>query len=226
MQTRFITTGGTDFIHLFGCGRDGTADAQIGTLIGEASAALAAQGLALDNAVLHRIFASDRESREGIYETRARLLAGAQRTASSSFVATAKLAPEAMIALEMIAFLPKNPKSRRIVEFDPPRRYAHYVVQDGWQFLSGMAEGGNNMDAEFARSLRAVETALGREKTNWSRVTEITIFLERGHGSLGWLRERLANALPAHRARLTVIPVDGLASTDKHIEIEAVARLP
>ena len=64
----------------------------------------------------------------------------------------------------------------------------------------------------------------GREKTHWSSVTEITIFLERGHGSVGWLRERLANALP-FAGRVTVIPVDGLASTDKHIEIEAVARL-
>jgi enamine deaminase RidA (YjgF/YER057c/UK114 family) len=225
MQAKLITIGGTDFVHLSGCGSGGTADQQIGVLIGEAEKALAAQGMALDNAVLHRIFAADRESREGIYETRARLLAGTKRTASSSFIAPAKLVPGARIALEMIAFRPKDPKSRRIVEFDPPRRYAHYVIQDRWMFLSGMAEGGNNMDAQFARSLRVIETALGREKTNWSSVTEITIFLERGHGSVGWLREKLANALP-FAGRVTVVPVDGLASTDKHIEIEAVARLP
>ena len=95
MQAKLITAGGTDFVHLFGCGSSGTADSQIGTLIGEAEKALAAQGMALDNAVLHRIFAADRESREGIYETRTRLLSGTKRTASSSFIAPAKLAPGA-----------------------------------------------------------------------------------------------------------------------------------
>ena len=156
MQAKLITTGGTDFVHLFGCGSGGTADAQIGTLIGEAEKALAAQGMALDNAMLHRIFAADRESREGIYETRARLLSGTRRTASSSFIAPAKLVPGARIALEMIAFRPKDAKSRRIVEFDPPRRYAHYVIQDRWMFLSGMA------------ARRPIGRASPRSRSSWS----------------------------------------------------------
>ncbi len=67
------------------------------------------------------------------------------------------------MAVEFYAVRPRDPSSRRIVDFDPPRRYAHYLCVDDWLFLSGMAEEGETMDLQFDRAFAQVQAASMRK---------------------------------------------------------------
>ena len=225
MQTKLLCWGGTKFLSLYGEGGRGSPSEQLETVILGFERALSSHGLALEDAVFHRLWARDRATRDGVNEPRARLLAGDRRTASSSFISADHIVSGNAVAMEMIAFKAKAPKGRRLVDFTPPRRYAHYMVQDDWLFLSGMAEDAPTMDGQFDRAFAAVEAALAREKTDWSRVREANLFLERGKAETGWLEDRFKSAAQPLPPRITFEVVDGLASPEKNLEIEIVTAI-
>jgi enamine deaminase RidA (YjgF/YER057c/UK114 family) len=222
MQVTRTVWGNTIFISIRGENHEGSFE----NLIEHLSAELAECGLRLDDVVFHRLWTRDRSLRERISAPRERLLGGSRKSATSSFVSATHILSEGFLALEMIACKAKAPLSRRVVEFSPPRAYAHYLVQDDWLFLSGMAENAPTMEEQFEAAFAEVERALAQERIDWRSVQEASLFLEKGSADLTWLEDRFRNAVRRFPQRVNFELVDGLASIEKKLEIEIIARLP
>lgn len=189
------------------------------------AAVAAQQGCTLADAVFHRLWTSTRDVRDACAAPRAQYFSGENRTASSSFVSKRHAPGEFGVALDVAFLVGAAQGGKRIVDFDPPRRYAHYVVAQDCLILSGMAESGPTVEAQFAQSLQQIEMAFEREGASWSSTWQVGLFLEMGHGDLTDMKTRLERAVPVQPERVTVEFVEGLASPDKHLEIEAIARI-
>lgn len=215
----------TELVGLTGEGDAALSPAdQLAALVAAAEAALAPDGLSLDDLVYQRLWLRDRALRGEIDGPRAALLGGRRRCASSSFMDRSRLRAGGAVALDLLIQKPAGGE-RRLVEFDPPRRYAWYLMRDGWQHVSGMAETGDGLEAQFAAAAAAVEDALAAEGRGWAQVTAVRLFLERGEGSEDWLRDNLINRSKIDHQIIDFKYVDGLASAEKHLEIEVTARL-
>lgn len=173
----------------------------------------------------HRIWTRTRPARDASNDVRASLITGSRRCATSSFISEDIFVSGGDVAIELIAQHPSPSNRRRLVDFDPPRRYAHYLVQDGLLFLSGMAESGATLDQQFTNAFGEVTRAMKMENISWENVLSSSLFIERGHGGPAWLIDRLRGAMPLTLPYLECVEVDGLASTDKHLEIEITATL-
>lgn len=221
-----IVWGGHGLVSLYGEGRRSRSAAeQLADVFAAIDQQLLGLGLTLENAVRHRIWTRDRPAREASNEIRASLIAGNRRCATSSFISRDIFASDGDVAVELIAQIPALTPHRRLVDFDPPRRYAYYIVQDGLLFLSGMAEEGATLDEQFDRAFAEVRRAMTIEKIDWSDVLSAGLFIERGQGEPGWLLNRFRAAVPVAVPYVDCTPVDGLGSPGKHLEIEITARL-
>lgn len=215
----------TELWRLSGEGQAGLAPLeQLAGLVDDCAALLAGQELALENLVHQRLWLRERSMRAKIDEPRRILLGEARRAASSSFISAARFAKGGDVALDLLVQRPVDHGSRRLVEFAPPRRYAWYILQDGWQHFSGMAETAANLPMQFDAACEEIERGLIAEGRHWATVTEAHLFLERGTGDEAWLRQSFAKRSGLAPSRIAFDWVDGLASTDKHLEIEAIAR--
>lgn len=197
---------------------------QLAALVDEASTLLGREGLSLENLVHQRLWLRERGLREEIDGARRDLLGGARRCASSSFYCAARIRSGASVVLDLLAQHPTARGARRIVDFAPPRRYAWYLLQDGWQHFSGMAESANGIAAQFDAACGQIERGLAAEGRGWRAATAARLFLERGQGEENWLRKAFAERSGLAPNLVAFDWVDGLASTDKHLEIEVVAR--
>lgn len=205
--------------------RDERAHGLFEPLIQRIAAAAEHEGCTLADAVFHRLWTSSREVRDTCADARAKYFSGPDRTASSSFISASRAPGPNAIAIE-VTFLAGAPGNvKRVVEFTPPRRYAHYAVVGSSLYLSGMAEEGQTLEMQFELSLQQIQRALEQEATGWSHVRRVNMFLEKGQGSLPGLKSMLRAALPDQPQELTFEFVDGLASPGKHFEIEAIAKL-
>jgi len=197
---------------------------QLAVLVDDCAVLLAKQELALENLVHQRLWLRDRAMRAEIDEPRRILLGEARRAASSSFISAARFAQGGDVALDLLVQRPVDRGSRRLVDFTPPRRYAWYLLQDGWQHFSGMAETGASLVLQFDAACGEIERGLLSEGRGWDALTEAHLFLQRGRGDEAWLRQAFAKRSGLAPPRIAFDWVDGLASADKHLEIEAVAR--
>lgn len=221
-----ISWGGHSLLSLYGEGRSGRAPAeQLTEVFGTLDRQLREQGLSLDNAVRHRLWTRTREARDASNEARARLIAGHRRCATSSFIDRNIFVSDGDVAVELIAQYPAAAPDRRLVDFSPPRRYARYLVQDGLMFVSGMAEEGATLETQFDNAMREVAVAMSCESVDWRDVFSAQLFLERGDTDPTWLLQRFRAAVGFDLPYLDCQEVDGLASPDKHLEIEITARL-
>ncbi len=221
-----IEWGGRELVSLYGEGRRGRSAAeQLSDVFAALDQQLRGLGLSLENAVRHRIWTRDRAARDASNDIRARLIAGNRRCATSSFIASDIFASDGDVAVELIAQFPAPTPHRRLVDFDPPRRYAYYIVQDGLLFLSGMAEEGATLDEQFDRAFAELRRAMTLEKIDWSDVVSAGLFIERGQGEPRWLLDRFRAAVPVTVPYVDCTPVDGLGTPSKHLEIEITARL-
>lgn len=223
-QLRHVYLQGAQIIEARASGTGPSPAAQLENAVAACRAALASEGVSPGETVLTRLWMQDRESGATLNEARDRLLRNTFRTASSSFFSRGRTPEGASVAVEFHAVRPKAPESRRIVEFDPPRRYAHYLVVDDWLFISGMAEEADTMDSQFERAFGQVQAALDAEGFKWSDVLSVSLFLERGKAEGGWLLDRFRRAAPIEPPALSLEIVDGLANTPKHLEIEIIAK--
>lgn len=202
----------------------GDPGAQLEQAVADCRAALAQEGLSHGDVALTRLWMSDRDSGAKLNEARERLLRGPFRSASSSFFSHQRMSEGGNVAIEFYAVRPHAAGGRHIVDFDPPRRYAHYLADGDWLFLSGMAEEGETMDIQFDRAFAQVEAALARARFAWKDVCSASLFLQRGTAESGWLLDRFARAAPAEPPVVTFEIVDELANTPKHLEIEVIAK--
>lgn len=226
MIVKHMRSAGLRLIGLSGEGIPGLTPAdQLAGLLDAFDKRLRQDGLALENAVRHRLWTRDRRARDESNDIRARLISGNRRCATSSFIDRDRFASAGDVAIELWAQYPASTQRRRLVDFDPPRRYAHYLVQDGVFHLSGMAEPGATLDAQFDNAFGEVIRAMEMEKVAWPDVLSASLFVERGQGEPRWMMERFRKAAGAELPFVECEAVDGLASVDKHLEIEITARI-
>lgn len=226
MVMKSMTWAGRELVSLYGEGQAGRApDEQLRDIFAGFEQELNGIGLSLDNGVRHRLWTRTREAREASNDIRAQLIAGNRRCATSSFISRDIFAAGGDVAVEMIAQVPAATPVRRLVDFSPPRRYARYLVQDGLMFVSGMAEEGDSLEAQFDRAMEEVIVAMRRELVAWNDVFSGQLFLERGDVDPTWLLQRFRDAVGADLPHLDCKEVDGLASPGKHLEIEITAKL-
>lgn len=204
----------------------GSPAEQLERAIADCHAALESQGLSPRDVVLTRLWMSDRDSGATLNEVRDRMRRAQFRSASSSFFSRGRMPDGANVYLEFYALRMEVNADRRIVDFDPPRRYAHYIAAGDWLFLSGMAEEADTTDAQFERAFAQVEAALEAERFAWEDVLSASLFLQRGKATPDWMLKRFRDAAPVEPPVLTFEEVDELANTPKHLEIEIVARRP
>jgi enamine deaminase RidA (YjgF/YER057c/UK114 family) len=221
MLVKSIHIAGREFVALYGEGRAGdSAGDQVTDLIAAFDAELGTHGLGLDNAVRQRLWMRDRSVRAEANAARSKALSGQRRSSSSSFFSAGRFLGSGDVAIDLIAQRPHATPARRAVEFEPPVNYLYYLVQDSVLFMSGIAVEAVTLDQQFTEILRVINTALGTENVDWRDVVHASVFLERGHETLDWVRERLAREIPALAAVVDYELVDGLANPGKHLEIE------
>ena len=162
-ETRRIFLRGGEIFYASSTVGAGSPGAQLDQAVTECREALAAEGLSASDLALVRLWMNDRDSAAQLDSVRDSLLRKAHRAASSSFFSRNRMAKDGVVAVEFYAVRPRDPSSRRIVDFDPPRRYAHYLCVDDWLFLSGMAEEGETMDLQFDRAFTQVQARLDAE---------------------------------------------------------------
>lgn len=222
-----ITWAHHALVSLYGEGRHGhTPAVQLTDVFGRLDRQLREAGLSLENAVRHRLWTRDRRTRDETNEMRASLISGNRRCATSSFISRDIFAGDGDVAVELIAQIPAAIPHRRLVDFEPARRYAHYLIQDGLLFLSGMAEEGATLDAQFGNAFHEVTRAMRIENIAWDAVLSASLFIERNFENPAWLLERFRTAAPVAVPYVECTVVDGLASPGKHLEIEITAKLP
>jgi enamine deaminase RidA (YjgF/YER057c/UK114 family) len=214
-----------DFFNLTGEGPAGLSPLeQLTTLVDAFVSALAAQQMTLETVVHQRVWLRDRALRDSVDGPRRTMLGGARRAASSSFFSASRFRAGSSVALELLAQRPIAGGERRLVDFTPPRRYAWYLMQDGWQHFSGMAEPGASLAEQFESACEEIERGLAAEGRDWKAVMQARLFLERGQGDESWLRHLFRKRAGLAADKVAFDWVDSLASPNKHLEIEAVAR--
>ena len=138
-------------------GASGAPGKQLESVVAACRAALAEEGLSNVDVALSRLWMRDRESAAALNDERERLLRGEFRSASSSFFSRQRMSGEGVVAVEFYAVRPLDRSTRKIVTFDPPRRYAHYLAVDDWLFLSGMV-GAARIEDAVSRYVQAVKS--------------------------------------------------------------------
>lgn len=211
------------FYTLQGEGRNGTAVQQIEDLFDQAELMLQRYSLTMEDAVFIRFWMRDRSISDAVRTVRMRRLSGTRRVASSSFFDKDHFLSTGQVAIDLIAMPPALPPAKRLVDFDPPRRYAHYLVQDGWLFLSGMAEQAVDLIGQLAAIFEQIERALTAEEMDWSHVQLVDIYVERDLVDAAGVLEKLITTAGTELEMITIQIVDGLASTNKNLEIEVIA---
>lgn len=225
--SRIYLRGGEIVVARAAGSRDGVGGEpgeQLERAVADCREALAQEGLSDRDVALTRIWMSDRDSAAKLEDARERLRRSPFRPASSSFFSRQRMREGGNVAVEFYAARSQAAAERRIVDFDPPRRYAHYLSTGDWLFLSGMAEEGETMDLQFDRAFAQVQAALEREGFAWADVCSAALFLQRGKAEPDWFLDRFRRTAPLAPPIVTFELVDELANTPKHLEIEIVAR--
>lgn len=215
---------GREIIHVSAGGASGEPGKQLESVVEACRAALSEEGVSNVDVALSRLWMRDRQSAAALDSERDRLLRGEFRSASSSFFSRQRMSGEGVVAVEFYAVRPLDRSTRKIVTFDPPRRYAHYLSIDDWLFLSGMAEEGDTMVIQFDKAFAQVQSALDLEGVSWGDVLSASLFLQRRKATPDWMLERFRQAAPVQPQIVTFEVVDELANTPKHLEIEVIVQ--
>lgn len=226
MKVEWVRSRSLEYVCLSGEGQNGTPGQQLEHLFKECSEIIESYGLTMPDAIFHRLWLRSRSAREEVADARSKLFTGPCRTASSSFFSQGRFAGQGDVALELIALSDKSARPKRVVEFSPARRYAHYACRGQALFMSGMAEEGPTLQKQFDLAFQQVEAGLSAEGLHWRHVSKAHFFLERSKAELSWLRQAFEVALGQTMPdQVTYEYVDALASPGKHLEIEVVAAL-
>ncbi len=181
-------------------------------------------GGGLSDLVFVRFWVRSRSMNEEVRAIRREMIDDNFRIATSSFIDGAVFQGNGDVRAEALICSDIKPRGRRIVEFDPPRRYPHYLEQKEGLFMSGMAEVGATHEDQCEANIRLLNQALRECGLTWQHVSQLQIFRERSQNiDLTMVLKMLANECDLSSIYVTHYEVDGLASTNKHLEIELFA---
>src|SRR5690242_20143692 len=129
MQVRLFRWLEREFVEIAAEGRAGVAaDVTTDELFRNFDNQLRSLGLSLDHAVRVRVWGRDKDARTSATAARSKILTGARKVASSSFISQQWFDSAATAGLELLVMKPlKHNPERRPVEFEPARNYLCYL---------------------------------------------------------------------------------------------------
>jgi enamine deaminase RidA (YjgF/YER057c/UK114 family) len=226
MQVRLFNWLGREFIEISGEGKAGiAADRATEELFNRFEKKLRAHDFSLDDAVRVRVWGRDKTARVLATAVRAKILVGNHRVASSSFISEEWFESDGVTGLELLAMRPaKGSAERRAVDFSPARNYLCYLRYDPVLFFSGLTSDAATLDEQVPNILLSLANAFAVSGASWSKVTKLSIYLQRSQDLLA-LRRLLANGPRPDVPEVEISLVDGFAADNYLIEIEATALL-
>jgi enamine deaminase RidA (YjgF/YER057c/UK114 family) len=226
MQVRLFNWLGREFIEISGEGKAGiAADRATEELFNRFEKKLKAHDFSLDDAVRVRVWGRDKAARVLATAARAKILVGNHRVASSSFISEEWFESDGVAGLELLAMRPaKGGAERRAVDFSPARNYLCYLRYDSVLFFSGLTSDAATLDEQVPNILLSLANAFAVSGVSWSKVTKLSIYLQRNQG-LPALRKLLAKGPRPDVPEIEVSLTDGFAGDNYLIEIEATALM-
>ncbi len=215
---------GHEFIVLSGeAPAAGDAGTQTRALFGHFSEALSRHGLSLADTVRSRLFSRDRATRDLGSSVRVEVLSGPARCATSSYIAPARLASGADIAMDLIALRPRPGLEKKIRENDPPRTPCRYLTCGPLMILSGQTCTDPGLETQVAGDiLPRIKGYLAEANSSWDQVAEANCYLHESQtpDAMRALFERVAGRLPP---RFACHRVAGYSAPGKLVEVEVTA---
>lgn len=205
-------------------GKTGTPAEQMHHVLTEIGGECAELGGTLSDLVFARFWMRSRDVSQEARAVRTKMLDEHTRICTSSFFDESVFAGNGDVKVEALYCPPECRAGRKTVEFDPPRRYLHYLVQANGLFTSGMAEPGATTKDQADVCIDLLTKALHAEDMTWQDVLFVQVFAQRGQCTdPETIIDSLNQCCDLDQVMLSVMDVDGLASTDKHLEIEIIA---
>lgn len=225
MQVRLFRSLEREFVEIAAEGRGGiAADVATDELFRKFEAELGICGLSLDNCVRVRIWGRDKDARALATAARSKLLTGARKAASSSFVSSQWFDSDATAGLELLAMKPLNQNAeRRPMEFEPARNYLYYLHFDSVVFYSGYTSEAGTLVEQVADVLKAItgaRAASGGLSHDFARTGVVSVFLRRDQ-SFDVVKAMLAKESWIDPEKVDYRLVDGFAGEKYLLEIEA-----
>jgi enamine deaminase RidA (YjgF/YER057c/UK114 family) len=226
METKIFSRLDREFVEICGEASSGVAvETATAGLFQKFAETLSTLGLSLDDTVRIRVFGRDKTARTLATAVRSKVLSGHRRAASSSFISDEWFDSNAMAGLELLATRQRPSTSARFpVDFEPARNYLCYLEFDELLFFSGFTSEAATLDQQISEVLETLDNAFVSAKTNWSRVTKLSLLLQSG-SNIELVKRKLAQANRLIVPEIEFTFVDGFAGENYLVEIEATALL-
>jgi len=225
MQVRLWSWLDREFVEISAEGRGGVAaEVATGEMFRRVDNELQSHGLSLDHAVRVRVWGRDKDARTLATAARSKILTGARKVASSSFISQQWFDSEASASLELLAMKPlKHDAERRPVEFEPARNYLCYLRFDSVVFYSGYTSESDSLKEQVADVLKAITSARaasGGLTHDFAKTGRLSVFLRRDQ-NVDAVRAILAKENWINLEKVDYRLVDGFAGEKYLLEIEA-----
>ena len=196
-------------------------DAGVDGILDRIAEGIGRLGLSLDDTVRTRLWARDRESRNLGSQARSRRMSGKARSASSSYIAPARLDSDAGVALDFLAM--RSDGEKKLVEYDPPIVPLRYLDLEGRVFLSGVTSTTGNLPQQVSEICGLIGGSLEHAGTSWEQVVRVSFFLHHEEDPAA-LKQAFHEAakVPAEYTECSF--VEGYSAVGKLIEIEVTAQ--
>jgi enamine deaminase RidA (YjgF/YER057c/UK114 family) len=226
MKSRVLIEHEREFIELACEGTPaGTVEEETRNIFRRVDKELGEFGLSLENTVRTRLWARDKETRNRATDERSKILTGNARAASSSYIYPARLDSGARLALDVVALKPAGPdRERKPIEYEPPKKYLRYLIDDSFVFLSGFVSPGPSLENQLAEIFVEIDGSLADAGASWDRVTSAAYCLHRSQKLeqlKGILRTKKRMTIP----RVELYVVDDFAPDATWVEVEVTARI-
>jgi enamine deaminase RidA (YjgF/YER057c/UK114 family) len=226
MRKKLFTWLGREFIELSGEARPAaTPTAEARELFERFERELREHDLSLGHTVRTRLWGRDRESRDLGSTERVKILSGAARSASSSYISPVHFDSAARVALDLIAMRPTYPAAqKRVVEYEPPIVPIRFLTYDGVVVLSGVTAVLPSLEAQLDDILPRIERSLADAGSSWEKAERVSFYLHRTQ-TIENLKNLFARRVGVELAGREYCFVDGYSAEGKFCEIEVTARL-
>ena len=200
-----------------------SATAQTEALFADFARVLDDHGLSLADTVRSRIFGHDRGARDAASEVRGTTLSGPARAATSSYIAPALFASDALTAMDLIALRPAPGLNKTIRENDPPRTPCRYLTSGPLVVLSGQTAVLPTLEDQVKTNiLPRITEYLAEAGSGWDRVALCTCYMHASE-SPDHMRALFADMVPVMPRRFEIRFVEGYSAKGKLVEVEVTA---
>jgi len=226
MRQKSFNFAGQRFVYLgLEAEGGGTLERQSQALFAQAAAALAAQGLALDqNVVRSRVFGRTREARDVVSGVRGKVFEGQARAATSSYVSPVYFSSGADVGVDLFAMAAPAIGSRQVSEHTPVQPFIRHLTWGPMVFLAGMTcETLPTLREQYTDILVRAGALLKETGCGWRNVVHVAFFLHRSENPKALL-DGVAATGTVPLDHCEVEQVDGYSRPGKLIEIEITAK--